>query len=268
VAVLSAPPGIILAITFFILLLVLFVRGHWRGDWSRRRIRKAFDDMDALDAREAPEPEYAPLMGVLGQGLPAWAASFAADRLADSEYRSRRRCLNILSQSDYSPFRERLVDLARDSTDALAAEIWEMLTGRHRSAWKEALQATEGRARFADPPPPASGPWCGYYIQLAAEHRMEFTLHVKGDALSGGGSDIVGPYTLSGEIGAGGAVEIRKQYRRYLVRYVGRFEGDAIAGNWNLVGGIGKFKLWPRRQSVPPPLAKEDRIFKDGRGKT
>jgi len=263
VAVLVAPPDgplwypRILAITFFVLILILFVRGHWRGDWSRRRVRKAFDDMDALDAREAPEAEYAPLLDLLGRGLPAWAASFAADRLADSENRSRRRCLDILSQSDYSPFRERLVDQARDSTDPLAPEIWEMLTGRHRSAWKEALQTTAGGATFADPPPPASGPWCGYYIQLAAEHRMEFTLEVVGEAFSGEGSDIVGPFTLSGEFTAGGSVEIRKQYRRYLVRYVGRFESDAVAGKWHLSGGSGKFRLWPRRQPVLPPLAKK-----------
>ena len=183
-----------------LLLLSVYLRGHWRSDWSLRRIRRAFREMDALDAREAPEAEYAPIVSDLGQGLPAWAASYAADRLERSDYRSRARCVAILAQSDCSRFRERLVDLARDSSDPLAPEICEMLTGRHRSEWKKALLASDGKAGFADPPPPQSGPWCGFYVQLGAEHRMQLTLRFEGETFSGEGSDVTGPFAISGSI--------------------------------------------------------------------
>jgi hypothetical protein len=239
-----------------LLVLFIFLRGHWRSDWSRRRIRSAFREMDALDAREAPESEYATILNDLNQGLPAWAASYAADRLAQPDGRSRGRCLGILAQSDTSRFRERLVDLARDSTDPLAPEIWEMLTGRHRSEWKKALLATDGKAGFADPPPPPSGPWCGFYVQLGAEHRMQLSLRFEGETFSGEGSDITGPFTITGSI-AGARFRAAKRYALHSVEYDGGFDGDAIAGRWALVGGSGKFRLWPRRQTpVPPPPVK------------
>jgi hypothetical protein len=236
-----------------ILLLTIYLRGHWRSDWSLRRIRSAFRQMDALDSREAPEAEYAPILSALDQGLPAWAAGYAADRLAQSECRSRKRCLAILAQSDLSRFRERLVDLARDSSDPLAPEIWEMLTGRHRSEWKKALLATDGKAGFADPPPPPSGPWCGFYVQLGAEHRMLLTLRFDGDSFSGEGADITGPFTITGSI-AEKRFRATKRYNRHSVEYDGGFDGDAIEGRWNLVGGSGKFRFWPRRR--PPPSVK------------
>jgi len=236
-----------------LLLLSLYVRGHWRSDWSLRRIRRAFREMDALDAREAPEAEYALIMSDLGQGLPAWAASYAADRLAQSDRPSRERCLTILAQSDYSRFRERLVDVARDSSDPLAPQIWEMLTGRHRSEWKKALLATDGKTGFADPPPPATGPWCGFYVQLGAEHRMHLTLRFEGETFSGEGSDITGPFTITGSI-AGGRFRATKSYKLHRVEYEGGVDGDAIAGRWTLVGGSGKFRLWPRRQTPPRPF--------------
>jgi hypothetical protein len=207
--------------------------------------------MDGLDAREAAEGEYDLPMSELRQGLPAWAASHALNRLALSDSPSRRRYLEILSQSDFSPFRERLVDLARDSTDPLAGEIWEMLTGRPRSEWSKTLIDTDGKAGFAEPPAPQTGPWSGYYVQLGAEHRMEFALTFEGASFFGEGSDVVGPFTLSGEISEG-EVCATKQYRVHAVQYAGRFDGDAIAGRWTLVGGSGKFRLWPRRQRVPP----------------
>jgi len=231
----------------------MYLRGHWRSDWKRSRIRSAYRAMDGLDEREAADGEYEPLLKELGQGLPAWAASPAAGRLSQSDSRSRRRCLEILSQSDFSPFRERLVDLARDSSDPLAGEIWEMLSGRHRSGWKNALLSTEGRAGFADPPPPPSGPWCGFYTQLGAEHRMDFTLTFDGETFLGAGRDITGPFTISGQIVQGKQVRATKRYNLHSVEYMGSFDGDAIVGTWSLAGGSGKFRLWPRRQKAPPP---------------
>jgi hypothetical protein len=191
-------------------------------------------------------------MDVLAQGLPGWAASAAATRLEQPDCRSRKRCLAILAASDLTTFRERLVDLARDSSDPLAPEIWEMITGRHRGEWKKALLATDGKAGFADPPPPPSGPWCGYYVQLGAEHRMQFTLRFEGGTFSGEGADITGPFTIEGSI-AGNRFRATKRYALHTVEYDGSFDGDTIAGWWKLVAGSGKFRLWPQRQAMPPP---------------
>jgi hypothetical protein len=239
------------SVTLVALLLVLFIRGHWRSDWSRRRIRKAFSEMDSIDEREGADQEYEGPMALLRQGLPGWAATDALKRLALSDGPSRRRHLEILSQSDLSSFRERLVDLARDSSDPLAADIWEMLTGRPRSQWSQALIDTDGKAGFADPPRPESGPWLGYYVQLGAEHRMDFTLAIEGNSFHGEGQDIVGPFSIAGEFSKG-EIQAEKRYSSHSVRYVGRLEGDTMAGHWSLVGGSGKFRLWPRRQKVLP----------------
>ncbi|HVR84917.1 MAG TPA: hypothetical protein VMU54_11445 [Planctomycetota bacterium] len=248
----AAGIGLFLPLMLAILLLHLFLRGHWRSDWNRRRIRRAFQEMDSLDGREATAPEYESALRELRHGLPGWAAIYALERLGNSDCPSRRRHLEILSQSDVSPFRERLVDLARDSTDPLAAEIWELLTGRHRSLWTKALLETDGKSGFADPGLPPSGAWCGYYVQLGAQHRMEFTLQFHGKTFSGEGRDIVGAFTLSGET-RDADVQAVKGYPHHAVHYEGRFDGDGIAGRWSLVGGSGEFRMWPRRQAVPQP---------------
>jgi hypothetical protein len=234
-----------------VLILCFLLRRHSRSDWSLRRIRSAFRQMDALDAREAPEAEYAPILIALDQGLPAWGAAYAADRLAQSDCRSRKRCLAILAQSDLSRVRERLVDLARDSSDSLAPEIWEILTGRHRSEWRKALLATDGRAGFADPPPPPSGPWCGFYTQFGAEHRMLLSLRFDGASFWGEGADITGPFTITGTIVVK-RFRATKRYNLHSVEYEGGFDGDAIEGRWTLVAGSGSFRFWPRRQPPQP----------------
>jgi hypothetical protein len=250
----AAGIGLFFPLVLVLLILHLFIRGHWRSDWSRRRIRRAFLEIDRLDGREATAEEYESAMTEVRHGLPDWAAFYALKRLGNSDCPSRRRHLEILSQSDVSSFRERLVDLARDSTDPLAAEIWELLTGRHRSQWTKALLETDGKSGFADPGPPPSGAWCGYYVQLGAQHRMDLALQFQGNRFSGEGRDIVGPFTISGETRDGDA-HAEKRYSYYSVDYAGRFEGDGIAGRWNLVAGSGKFRLWPRRQGVPQPAS-------------
>lgn len=241
-----------------ILLLVLVVslifRRHWRGDWRPFRIRCAFRDIDGLDSREAPDADYQAAMNELCSGLPPWAASFACDRLMNTDCPSRLRHLEILSQSDFSPFRERLVDLARDSTDPLAAEIWEVLTGRHRSQWSKRLVDTDGKTEFADPPAFQSGPWCGYYVQLGAEHRMDLVLTFESDSFWGEGTDIVGPFTISGQVLEVREVAATKQYATHTVDYRGIVDGDGFAGRWSLFAGCGGFRFWPRRRPVPPPV--------------
>ena len=250
----KAYPLLLLPLLFILIpVILLIVRGHWRSEWSWRRIRRAFREMDDLDRREAPEADYQAALSELRSGLPPWAAAGAFERLSNADCPSRRRHLDILSQSDVSPFRERLVDLARDSTDPLAAEIWELLTARHRSQWSKALADTDGKAGFADPPPFPGGPWCGYYVQFGVEHRMDLVLTFEKDAFSGSGTDIVGPFTISGQIVESGGVLATKRYSLHIVDYRGRVDGDGFAGEWGLVIGRGSFRFWPRRQPVFPP---------------
>jgi hypothetical protein len=240
-------------ILLLVLVVSLLVRGHWRGDWKRLRLRRAFRDMDGLDNHEAPDADYQALMNELRSGLPPWAAFYAFHRLMNTDCPSRRRHLDILSQSDFSPFRERFVDLARDSTDPLAAEVWEVLTGCHRSLWSKRLVDTDGKTGFADPPAFQSGPWCGYYIQLGAEHRMDLGLTFEKDSFRGEGTDIVGPFSISGQVLEGREVVATKRYATHTVVYRGTVDGDGFAGRWNLFAGSGTFRFWPRRQPIPPP---------------
>jgi hypothetical protein len=52
----------------------------------------------------------------------------------------------------------------------------------------------------------------------------------------GSGSDIVGPFTLSGIIGPGGAVVMQKQYiGQHCVEYTGTFDGEGMmSGQWSI----------------------------------
>jgi hypothetical protein len=230
--------------------LAISLSRHLRSDWNPRVIRRAFREMDALDAREAPENEYAEALSILAPGLPGWGAAWAIERLADSDSPSRRRYLQILRSSDFSPFRDRLIALAKDPADPLAGEVWSILTGQSREAWKKALLATAEDAEFAPPAPPSGGPWCGFYRQMGGEHRMAPVLSMDRGAIRGGGTDLVGPFTIAGTI-SGQEVRFYKAYETHTVAYQGRFEGDTIVGRWSLPLQSGEFRLWPIR-SAPP----------------
>jgi len=219
---------------------------HLRSDWNPRVIRRAFRRMDALDSQEAPENEYAEALSILAPGLPGWAAGLAVDRLADTESPSRRRYLEVLRSSDYSPSRDRLIAIARDAADPLASEVWSLLTGQSRDAWKKALLASDEGADFAPPPAPRGGQWCGYYRQMGGEHRMAPLLSIDRDSIRGKGTDVVGPFTIAGTI-SGQEVHFWKSYESHTVAYEGRFEGDTIVGRWILPLQGGEFRLWPIR---------------------
>lgn len=245
-----------LFVVILAVLMIAFLLRHSVGDWNRRRIRKAFLDMDALDAREAPDAEYEAPMAQIAPGLPGWAAAWAVNRCSVLDSPSRRRHLGILAKSDLTSLREKLVDLARDSSDPLAPEVWELLTGRHRSGWHKELVATDGKAGFGAPPPPRSGAWSGYYVQMGAEHRMELTIAFEGPQLTGAGRDIVGPFTISGELEKG-FVHFTKWYPHHSVDYSGRFDGDQMQGRWTILPVTSSFRLWPHRGPVPRPMEGE-----------
>jgi hypothetical protein len=63
--------------------------------------------------------------------------------------------------------------------------------------------------------------------------------------IRGSGSDMVGPFMLSGIIDAGGTVVIRKQYvGQHEVTYTGVFDGEGtMSGQWNIDGLHGPWAI-------------------------
>jgi len=100
--------------------------------------------MDALDGREALDAEYARPMAALAQPLPPWAVKMVIERVADRECPSRRRYLEVLRSVQITVEGQRLVEIARDSTDPMAAEVWSFLTGGPAGEWAKALVASDG----------------------------------------------------------------------------------------------------------------------------
>ena len=67
--------------------------------------------------------------------------------------------------------------------------------------------------------------------------------------IHGSGVDIVGPFSLSGIIGDGGAVVIQKQYiGSHCVEYVGAYDGEgSMAGEWRIDSFRGRWLISIRR---------------------
>lgn len=58
-------------------------------------------------------------------------------------------------------------------------------------------------------------------------------LELHGSTIRGWGSDIIGPFTLSGTITATGQIAILKQYSTHTVEYHGHADGEGIwRGEW------------------------------------
>jgi hypothetical protein len=86
-----------------------------------------------------------------------------------------------------------------------------------------------------------------YGRQPMQELRLEF----QDGAVSGSGTDIVGPFTLEGVL-ANGKVDITKQYiGRHRLKYIGDFDGEGtMQGTW-MIGGVSGGR-WAIR-IVPQP---------------
>jgi len=100
-----------------------------------------------------------------------------------------------------------------------------------------------------------SGMWIGFWEQHAVgRHPMrEFELHFRTDGtLHGSGTDLVGPFTITGTWQpTTGAIAMVKQYlRKHRVEYAGLPDGEgSILGTWRLSVGTyadsGPFGLSP-----------------------
>ena len=77
-------------------------------------------------------------------------------------------------------------------------------------------------------------------------------LSIDAAGISGSGTDIIGPFTLTGSIREGGAVAIIKTYvGRHRVKYVGMYDGEGtMAGQW-LIGPLsGRWLIAIRRSKA------------------
>jgi hypothetical protein len=99
-----------------------------------------------------------------------------------------------------------------------------------------------------------SGTWRGFWEQkhYGRQAMTDFTLVFSAGRIAGSGTDIIGPFTVSGEYDtAGGRIAFAKQYLgRHRVDYTGRPDGEGtIHGTWRIESGgsvyEGPFALGP-----------------------
>ncbi|MGL4550439.1 MAG: hypothetical protein ACRC33_04570 [Gemmataceae bacterium] len=102
------------------------------------------------------------------------------------------------------------------------------------------------------------GIWAGFW-QAADEDPFDnvhdLRLAFAGEAVAGGGEDMVGRFTLEGTARAGG-VEVVKQYAgAHAVRYRGEVDADGcVAGRWEIGGDCSGRFLWVPPGADPTPL--------------
>jgi hypothetical protein len=95
-----------------------------------------------------------------------------------------------------------------------------------------------------------SGAWRGYWDQhyFGRQLMHDLTLYFANGRIDGGGHDIIGSFTFSGEYDDAGGVMLMKHYLgKHSVNYVGRYDGEGtIYGRW-FIGETwtGPFALSP-----------------------
>jgi hypothetical protein len=92
-----------------------------------------------------------------------------------------------------------------------------------------------------------SGLWDGFWQQTGwgRQAMREFHLAFSSDRISGQGTDVVGPFTISGTLDRStGGVAFRKQYvGAHAVTYIGRPDGEgSILGTWTIDNGYAKYE--------------------------
>lgn len=94
---------------------------------------------------------------------------------------------------------------------------------------------------------PCEGWWEQFEYGRQPMSGLQITF--EGGNLRGMGNDIVGPFTLTGTIGAGGVVLIQKHYLdKHSVKYVGSYDGEGLMqGNWRILDQTGRWSIVIKR---------------------
>jgi len=82
-----------------------------------------------------------------------------------------------------------------------------------------------------------SGQWEGFWVQehMGRQPMRRFELHFTNGEITGSGTDIVGPFTLSGacEQQTGRVLMVKQYIGRHTVQYTGEPDGEgSIQGTW------------------------------------
>jgi hypothetical protein len=80
---------------------------------------------------------------------------------------------------------------------------------------------------------------------------MRLRLDFANGVISGGGADVVGPFTISGAYGAETA-DFTKKYPRHSVKYEGKWDGQVLFGTWVIrsIRDRGEFEIWPEDEEL------------------
>lgn len=100
-----------------------------------------------------------------------------------------------------------------------------------------------------------SGDWEGFYTYTqgpdAARHPMQLTLNFAANAISGSGSDDVGPFVWEGQYDLRQLhCRMMKYYPSHSVKYEGWADENGIWGKWEIMGFRGGFHIWPKKQQA------------------
>jgi hypothetical protein len=95
-----------------------------------------------------------------------------------------------------------------------------------------------------------SGPWIGFYVYNHAQqarHRMDLGLTFANGRITGGGSDDLGKFVISGRFNSkDGTCHWAKMYvGMHDVYYKGYREKRGIWGTWEITFATGGFHIWP-----------------------
>lgn len=110
-----------------------------------------------------------------------------------------------------------------------------------------------------------SGRWEGFWVQegYGRQPMREFDLRFSQGEISGNGTDVVGPFTISGayDVQTGRVLLVKQYIDKHAVQYIGDPDGEgSIQGTWALeyLGCrlTGSFLLRPvvRRPSSDEPI--------------
>lgn len=85
----------------------------------------------------------------------------------------------------------------------------------------------------------ASGQWDGFWVQerYGRQPMTAFTLHFRDGEVTGGGHDVIGPFTFTGayDVRTGEVVMLKQYVGRHRVLYRGAPDGEGcIQGTWSI----------------------------------